>query len=190
MRLHLVDHGERLVKAWNAAFRHFPEVTIQQADMLEVAEHCVVSPANSYGFMDGGIDTAYREFFGAQIERKVQDAIARRPDGLLPVGASLVVHTGHPRVRYLIVAPTMTVPEVVESQNCYRALRAVLRIAGSDSEIGRDVYCPGLATGVGRVPAEEAANMMARAYADWKRKNEPSAPPNAGSADASPAPVI
>jgi O-acetyl-ADP-ribose deacetylase (regulator of RNase III) len=168
VRLHLVDYSERLVKAWEEAFSQFPEVTVLQADMLDVARHCVVSPANSYGFMDGGIDAAYRRLFGAQIERTVQEAIARRPEGHLPVGASLVVRTGHRRVPYLIVAPTMVAPEMVESQNSYRALRAALRIAGSDSEIGRDIYCPGLATGVGRVPPEEAAKAMSRAYADWK----------------------
>jgi O-acetyl-ADP-ribose deacetylase (regulator of RNase III) len=168
MRLHLVDYSGALVNAWVDAFRLFPEVTVQQGDLLAVAEHCVVSPANSYGFMDGGIDAAYRTFFGAQIERTVQDAVTRRPEGHLPVGASLVVRTGHNRVPFMIVAPTMTVPEQVESRHSYRALRAVLRILSADPEVGRDVYCPGLATGVGMVPPEHAAAMMAKAYADWK----------------------
>jgi len=68
----------------------------------------------------------------------------------------------------LIVAPTMTLPEQVESGHCYRAMRAVLRIAGRDPEVGRNVFCPGLATGVGMVPPETAAAMMAEAYRDWK----------------------
>jgi O-acetyl-ADP-ribose deacetylase (regulator of RNase III) len=118
--------------------------------------------------MDGGIDAAYHAFFGSQIERAVQEAIARRPEGHLPVGASMIVRTGHARVPFLIVAPTMTVPEMVESGNCYRAMRAVLRVAGADAEVGRDVYCPGLATGVGMVPPEEAASAMAKAYTEWK----------------------
>jgi hypothetical protein len=82
MRLHLVDHNRHLVNAWTKAFREFPEVTVEQGDLLAIAEHCVVSPANSYGFMDGGIDAAYRAFFGAQIERTVQDAVTRRPEGI------------------------------------------------------------------------------------------------------------
>ena len=168
MRLHLVDIRGELVNAWVEAFEPFPEVTIRQGDLLAIAEHCVVSPANSYGFMDGGIDAAYRAYFGAQIERTVQDAIARRPEGHLPVGASLVVATGHTRVPYLIVAPTMTVPEQVESSHCYRAMRAVLRIAGADAEVGREIFCPGLGTGVGMVSPEAAAAMMAEAYRDWK----------------------
>src|SRR5438105_945530 len=121
MRLHLVDFNGYLVRAWLEHFSRFPEVTVDQGDLLAVAEHCVVSPANSYGFMDGGIDAAYRSFFGHQIERTVQDAVTRRPEGHLPVGASLVVRTGHTRIPFLIVAPTMTVPEMVDSGNCYRA---------------------------------------------------------------------
>src|SRR5438132_1770631 len=154
MQLHLVDLNEEMTEAWRKSFSRFPEVTVQQADLLEVAQNCVVSPANSYGFMDGGIDAAYCAFFGPEIERRVREAIARRPEGHLPVGAGLFVHTGHIRVPYLIVAPTMTVPESVYSKNCYRAMMAVMRIAGAEAEVGRDVYCPGLGTGVGMVPPD------------------------------------
>jgi O-acetyl-ADP-ribose deacetylase (regulator of RNase III) len=178
MNLHLVDFNGHLVTAWIEAFKQFPEVSIDQGDLLAVAEHCVVSPANSYGFMDGGIDAAYRAFFGAQIERRVQEVVTQRPEGHLPVGASLVVRTGHERVPFLIVAPTMTVPEQVESRNCYRAMRAILRVAGTDAEVGRDVFCPGLATGVGMVRPRNAAAMMAEAYRDWKRSVGPDAPPH------------
>jgi len=68
MRLNLIDFNGLLVNAWAEAFRPFPEVTVQQGDLLAVAEHCVVSPANSYGIMDGGIDAEDRAFFGAQID--------------------------------------------------------------------------------------------------------------------------
>lgn len=167
MRLHLVDLNHNLVTAWTEAFRNFPEVTIRQGDLLSIAVHSVVSPANSYGFMDGGIDAAYCAFFGAGIEQKVKAAIARRPEGMLPVGASLAIATGHAHIPYPIVAPTMTMSEAVESQNCYRAMRAILRIVDTQSEIARAVFCPGLGTGVGMVPPENAAAMMAQAYKDW-----------------------
>src|SRR5688572_12361259 len=100
MRLHLVDCSVNVANALASAFQEFPEVTVRHGDILAIAEHCVVSPANSYGFMDGGIDAAYRAFFGREIERKVQDAIGRRPEGHLPVGSSLVVRTGHTRIPF------------------------------------------------------------------------------------------
>jgi hypothetical protein len=83
VRLHLVDINEDLVEAWRDAFKEFPNVTIQQANLLAAVEHCVVSPANSYGFMDGAIDAAFRAFFGGEIELKVRASIARRPEGML-----------------------------------------------------------------------------------------------------------
>ena len=55
------------------------------------------------------------------------------------------------------------------ASNCYRALRAVLRLADATPELGSDIFCPGLATGVGRVSPTDAAHQFATAYADWKR---------------------
>ena len=176
MRLHLVDADLTVASALREAFRPFPEVAVSHADLLAVAHNAVVSPANAFGFMDGGIDAASRNFFGAAAEERVQEAIGRRPEGYLPVGASLVVRTGHATIPYLVVAPTMLAPEAIESMNCYRAMRAVLRVAASHDEIGRAVFCPGMGTGVGGVPAEVAAQEMARAYSEWREAAEQGAP--------------
>jgi len=164
---HLVDTDSDVVEALREAFSGFPDVTCAQGDILEVAWNTLVSPANSYGFMDGGIDAAYSAFFGPAVQISVQEAINRRPEGHLPVGASLAVRTGHQRVPYLIVAPTMQTPEPVPSLNCYRAMRALLRVAETDEDLARDVFCPGLATGTGRVAPQDAAREMVRAYLDW-----------------------
>lgn len=174
MRLYLVDADEAVVFALRKAFHSFPEVAVLQADLLRVAQNTVVSPANSYGFMDGGIDTAFRNFFRAAVEGRVREAIGRRPEGYLPIGASLVVQTGNERIPHMIVAPTMLAPEAIDSQNCYRAMRAALRIATAHEDVGREVYCPGLGTGVGQVLPAEAAREMAQAYSDWKKATDKS----------------
>jgi O-acetyl-ADP-ribose deacetylase (regulator of RNase III) len=170
MRLHFVDTDGDVVAALQEAFDGAPGVTFAVADILTVAQNALVSPANSYGFMDGGIDAAYSSFFGERIQTMVQEAINQREGACLPVGASLAVRIGHPTIRYLIVAPTMQRPEEVPAANCYRAMRAVLRLAGDDEELGRDIYCPGLATGTGRVPPAEAAAEMFRAFDSWSRR--------------------
>ena len=130
--------------------------------------------------MDGGVDKFYRDFFGLEIERKVQLAIGARPEGHLPVGAALLVATGHAEVPYLIVAPTMMAPEMVESLNCSRAMRAMLRIAAKYANLLPDIYCPGLGTGVGQVPFESAAEAMAKGYRDWKSVLMPITSPKYG----------
>ena len=168
MRLHLVDTNATLVAAWRREFQRFPDVEVLCGDILAVAATAVVSPANGYGFMDGGVDRAYAAFFGPAFERLVYDVVARRPEGFLPVGAAEIVPTGHARVPYVILAPTMLMPEHVPASHAYRALRAALRAAARESEIG-DLYCPGLATGVGCVEPIDAAREMMAAYADAMR---------------------
>jgi O-acetyl-ADP-ribose deacetylase (regulator of RNase III) len=167
VRLHLVDSRGPVVDALAAAFRAFPEVTVHLGDILSVARSALVSPANGYGFMDGGVDHAYLKFFGDSLELAVQHAIAARPEAHLPVGASIIVPTGNPAIPFLIVAPTMLMPEPVPRENAYRALRAVLRVAGPHDSI-TDVFSPALGTGVGHIAPDEAAQQMSLAYADWK----------------------
>ncbi len=169
MRLHFVDINPAVSLALAQAFQSHPEVEISCANILEVARHCVVSPANSFGFMDGGMDAAYTAFFGIGLQGAVQSAIARRPEGMLPVGAALAVQTGHPVIPFMIVAPTMEVPEDVPASHAGRALRAVLRLLDREPLLAEDVvYCPGLATHVGRVPPQEAAESMVAAYRHWR----------------------
>jgi O-acetyl-ADP-ribose deacetylase (regulator of RNase III) len=167
LKLHLIDSDLDVTSELQRAFSRFDEVDVRHGDLLALAEECVVSPANSFGFMDGGFDRELYSFFGPAIESRVQDAINRRPEGHLPIGASLVVRTGHSRVPFLLVAPTVTLPEQTDPTNAYRAMRAILRIARAESAFFSHVFCPGLATGVGGVTLSEAADQMARAYNDF-----------------------
>lgn len=165
MNLYLIDTNQSLVDAWSDAFSDL-DVHVSCGNLLETAVGTIVSPANSSGFMDGGIDAAYLDFFGGFIQHRVRNAIARRPDGLLPVGASLVIETGHPSITSMIVAPSMVMPEPVPKTHCYRAFRAALRVV-DDPLVADTVYCPGIGTGVGRVDPVDAASEMVEAYRDW-----------------------
>ena len=169
MDLFLVDQNVELVECWKREFAAFPEVTIMRENILAVARNAIVSPANSYGYMDGGIDRFYVEHFGDQLQVTVMDAISRCPEGFLPVGASLIVRTGDKKIPYLIVSPTMLLPEPVRAVNCFHAMSAILRIARQYADIIDKIFCPGLGTGVGQVPYSKAAKEMALAYEKWKQ---------------------
>ena len=84
-QLRFVDINPAVVDSLRTAFAAFPEVEVSLGDILDVARVSIVSPANSQGFMDGGIDRVYTEFFGLGPQTELQSAIARREDGLLPV---------------------------------------------------------------------------------------------------------
>ncbi|WP_315979928.1 macro domain-containing protein [Aliamphritea spongicola] len=135
----------------------------------------MVSPANSFGIMDGGLDLAIRHELGNNIEARVQDCIVREYYGELPVGNAAVVKTDHGVWPYLIVAPTMRVPENIRhTLNAYLAFRAVLIAVHRHNTLRpedaiRTLICPGLGTGVGRMPPAQCAMQMKLAFEQLDR---------------------
>ena len=167
MEFWLVDRNVEFVEACQQSFAEFDRVYVREGNILECAECAIVSPANSYGFMDGGIDRQYVNFFGESIEQKLQNAIARREEGYLPIGAAEIIKTCHSRIPYLIAAPTMITPEAVSAENCFYATIAILTIAFKHQDTITKIYCPGLGTGIGKVSPQIAAKEMAMAYGRW-----------------------
>lgn len=167
MQLWLIDTNPALVNAWKKAFAGFSKVFVCEGDILNAAENTIVSPAIAYDFKDGGIDRLYAEFFGPRPQMEAQRKIQERPDGLLPVGTGLLVKTGSLKIPYMIVAPATASPQRVMPHNCFFAMAAVLQVAWLNRKKVCTVFCPGLATGNGGVPPEDAAREMAFAYRKW-----------------------
>ena len=60
-------------------------VEIYKGSILKVNCDAVVSPANSYGFMDGGIDMLYSRYFGWKVQERLQHKIQTKHYGELLV---------------------------------------------------------------------------------------------------------
>ncbi len=71
--LHALDSDMTI--EWRDAFTDVPGVLVVEGDILEGRCDAVVGPANSFGFMDGGIDLAYRRYFGIDLQVRVQAKI-------------------------------------------------------------------------------------------------------------------
>src|SRR6266567_874908 len=126
MKLTLCAVEDSLVSAWQTFCGDLDFVSVFRGSILDVECDAVVSPANSFGFMDGGIDALYLGFFGYGLQDEVRQQIAQYRDGELIVGAADIVRTGHEKIPYLVIAPTMRVPMVLgETVNPYLAARAV-----------------------------------------------------------------
>jgi O-acetyl-ADP-ribose deacetylase (regulator of RNase III) len=159
MKVLLIDQTEALVRAWREAFADREDVEVIHGDYFECRAGAIVSPANSFGIMDGGIDAAIRDVLGFEIQRRVQKAIIERHHGELPVGSAEVVDTDDARWPKLVVAPTMRVPEAVaQTLNAYLSFRAIL-LACARSSI-ESVACCGLATGIGMMEPRRCAVQM------------------------------
>lgn len=162
----LVYLNDGLGEAWRSEFSGHHVVKVVQGDITQVACDAIVSPANSYGFMDGGLDLALSERFGWHLQAALQQQIRLLPERELLIGNALVIPTQNSDVPWLIAAPTMRVPmsfHIATSVNAYLAMKAILIAAMAHSSINA-VAIPGLCTGVGRMPVETAAKQMRQAY--------------------------
>jgi O-acetyl-ADP-ribose deacetylase (regulator of RNase III) len=129
-----------------------------------------VSPANSFGYIDGGIDLVYLRRFGWELQTRLQAHLRDEHDGELPVGQATIVETFDTAIPYLVSAPTMRIPmNVSDTINAYLAFRAAIRaVKLHNREVPgatiRTVLCPGLCTAIGRMPPDLAARQMAAAF--------------------------
>jgi len=126
-----------------------------------------VSPANSLGFMDGGLDYALSEHFGWDLQGRLQPLIREKHAGELLVGQVDIPPTNDHNVPWLIPAPTMRVPMHVKTTvDAYLAMRAaLLAVRRHDHEPAIEtVAVPSLCTGAGGMRPDIAALQMQCAY--------------------------
>jgi O-acetyl-ADP-ribose deacetylase (regulator of RNase III) len=165
--LHTFDPD--MASVWQKAFDGVYGVTIVEGDILTGTCDALVSPANSFGYMDGGIDLAYLRFFGLELQSKVQQKIKSDFHGELPVGQAMVVPTGHESIPYLVAAPTMRIPDKIgETVNVYLAFRAALLAVQAQNDRNpksiSTLRFPALGTGVGSMSLARAAHQMRAAH--------------------------
>jgi O-acetyl-ADP-ribose deacetylase (regulator of RNase III) len=166
----LVDVNPKMVAAWRTTFENNPEVQVIHGSMLEVPASAWVSPTNSHGQMDGGLDAILKGHFGAKIEKRLQQEIAKHYGGVLPVGHATCVETGSAVPRYLISTPTMMTSseDISDTLNVALACAAAFQVihmqnAKSPGSI-RTVALPGLGANTGKVPVEICADLMWTGY--------------------------
>jgi O-acetyl-ADP-ribose deacetylase (regulator of RNase III) len=147
-----------------------PGTALSDGSLLDIEADAIVSPGNSFGFMDGGLDARLVERYGSSMQQLVNLQLQRDWDGELPVGCALSVSLPGSGPGWLIVAPTMRVPMRLprDSVNPYLAVRAVVREAGriagsrAPSQASFRVAMPGMGTGIGGVsPANFARQVRA-----------------------------
>lgn len=162
-------HDEKLVEEYKKILEEIiPDSIFVCMDVKELYNthkiDIIVSPANSFGYMNGGIDNVLRKMFPG-IEARVKTLIRKLPEGFLPVGNSIVVPTEDTKIPYMIVAPTMIMPSYIRDVTCiYKTFYSILETLGTNNMV---VACCGLGTGVGNVDPMVSATQIATAYKDY-----------------------
>jgi O-acetyl-ADP-ribose deacetylase (regulator of RNase III) len=151
----LVAQRKGMATAFHTYFQNIPGVSVCSSDIRELdgTVDCFVSPANTRGNMDGGIDRAFAEHFKWPFGRESPSGSANplqlRIDDVyphtqrLPIGESLLVPVepltsdepisdASPRtVRFFLAAPTMDNPNIplpLGSRSPYEAALAAFRL--------------------------------------------------------------
>ncbi len=170
IRLSLCDQNPDVARALADAFHDVAAAEVLVGNLLDLDVDALVSPANSFGYMDGGIDHHIDRFHDGAAQRAVLAIIAERFYGELLVGSAVVIRMATARLPYLVVAPTMRVPgdALGATIHAYLAMRAAFVAVLDHNRSGagpiRSLAIPGLGTGVGGMDYEESARQMRAAY--------------------------
>lgn len=136
-----------------------------------------VSPANSLGYMNGGIDHALDRCVFPKIESTVKEAIKslniKNISGkyYLPIGSSMIIDDVNTN-NSLIVAPTMLAPQpVLNTKNAYYATMAILYniVINRNQDINDvDILFTSLCCGYGKMDINESALQILNGIKDFK----------------------
>ena len=141
-----------------------PSFQVELGDPLAFDIDAVVSPANTKGIMNGGYDAVLRRYFGLAIEYSVRQHLEKFQ---IDVGQAIAVKTGHTKVEWLIVSPTVSVTgeglsgDVSVSYACaYNSVRVAIE------KNVKYLGMTGLGTGVGGLDRREAARQQIQGIED------------------------
>jgi len=128
-------------------------IFVKRGDLTQISCDAIVNPANSFGYMGGGVAGAIKRVGGIEIEK---EAVSKAP---IPVGTAVETISGNLPCKYVIHAPTMKQPAMkIPVENVKLATRAALELALQVNV--KSIAIPGMGTGVGRVPVEDAAQAI------------------------------
>jgi O-acetyl-ADP-ribose deacetylase (regulator of RNase III) len=128
-------------------------IIVKKGDITEEECDAIVNPANSLGYMGGGVALAIKLKGGKEIE---EEAVRKAP---IPLGKAIATKAGKLKCKFVIHSPTMQKPaEKIPLENVRLATRAALELA-KELKI-KSIAFPGMGTGVGGIKAEDAARVM------------------------------
>ena len=165
LKIYLLDINKEMTDVWKRFFKDIPNIEIHNSDFnsfMKAHEDIegIVSPANSFGLMDGGYDKAIIDYLGPQAQSNVLTMLNLIYYGEQPVGTCLAV----PFWKYTILhTPTMRTPgKILDRTVIYFCMRSVL-LTCIKANI-KSVVIPAFGGCTGQMDKREIANMMRLAY--------------------------
>ncbi len=166
MTIYLLCRNLEMFLEWKHQFAECDDVDVVMDDFAHFMDthkvQCVVSPANSYGCMDGGYDAAITGYFGTALMKNVQKYILENYYGEQPVGTSFIIDIPETDKK-LIHTPTMRIPSKIrEPEIVYQCMRTTLMEALKNNI--ESIVIPAFGGATGMVPYRNIAKLMKMGY--------------------------
>ena len=140
-------------------------IIAKQGDLTQINCDAIVNPANSLGYMGGGVAGAIKNVGGVIIEK---EAIGQAP---IKIGRAVATSAGNLQNKYIIHAPTMRKPAMqIDIENVKLATKAAFKLAEKIKI--KSIAIPGMGTGVGGVSHEQAAKAIIEIAKEFDDKFE------------------
>lgn len=138
-------------------------IIVKIGDITTIKCDAIVNPANSFGYMGGGVAGAIKRVGGREIEK---EAVSKAP---ITVGSAIATTAGTLPCKSVIHAPTMERPAMrIDVENVQKATYAALNL-GENLKI-KSIAIPGMGTGVGGVSTDDAAKAMVSVVKEFENK--------------------
>jgi len=174
MRITFVNLQEKNIKPFREAFAGLDNISFYKGNITNIMGRydCIVSPANGFGIMNGGIDKAISYYY-PDVMKNVHYRLDHVYHGEQPVGTCMFVSTGQSisdePSRILAHCPTMRIPKnIASSENAYLAFKALLYSVNyynkhNEKKI-ETIVTTSFCNGSGSMPIERSAKQMRLAY--------------------------
>ena len=146
-------------------------VNVYNCDFREISGYdCIVSPGNSHGIMDGGMDLAISRYFDDRdtFIKNIQSQLKTKFNLKQAPGTATILITGFDKCKYLLHVPTMLIPSRITHKEIlywciYNMLHKVYKHNLKKDDI-HTVCMSGLGTGAGRVQYDQFIKLFKLAY--------------------------
>ncbi|MCK5520058.1 MAG: macro domain-containing protein [Candidatus Marinimicrobia bacterium] len=167
---YIVSDDQNKFENLQSKFQDFEDIIkIKYGNILDYANGCLVSPANTMGEMSGGLDRQYYNYFGKEIQSTVRNRILPLPNARLPIGNIISIETKHQLIPILLIAPTVDLEKGRDSepQIAGRVFFNLLKYHSKSQFSEMDLYIPLLGDGVGGLDSNFVIEEMKKAFDDF-----------------------
>lgn len=139
-------------------------IKIVNQNILDADVQAIVNPANSFGYMGGGLAAELKDVCGQEVEDEVVHVAP------IPIGHAVLTSGGARRDFVIIHSPTMEQPAGYTDVDIVRqATQAALECAEENNI--QSIAFPGMGTGIGELPKEDVAKTMLTVLINFEYKS-------------------